>query len=98
MNGAWNKHGGSYVCSARYPRNRPWSCDGRSVMADKLGELVWDHVRELLSDRDLLEARYQEGRGDPAVNAGEEQERERIGRKPHGAAARGTAPDRCLSG
>ncbi len=81
MTGMWNRRGGSYVCSARYPRNRPWSCDGRSVMADKLGELIWDHVGELLSDRDLLEARYQEGRGNPAVNAGEEQERERIGRK-----------------
>jgi site-specific DNA recombinase len=50
-------------------------------MASNLEELVWDHVGELLSDRDLLEARYQEGRGDPAVSAGEEQERERIGRK-----------------
>ena len=81
MTGVWNKFGGRYVCSARYPRNRPWSCDGRSVMADKIEPLVWEHVRDLLSDRDLLQARYQEGCGDPAANPGEEQERERIERR-----------------
>ena len=81
MNGAWNKHGGRYLCSARYPRHRPWSCDGRSVMASNIEPLVWEHVRELLSDRDLLQARYEEGRGDPAEDTGEEQERGRIERK-----------------
>ena len=37
--------------------------------------------RKLLSDPELLKARYEEGRGDPAVDSEEEREKERIGRK-----------------
>jgi site-specific DNA recombinase len=38
-------------------------------------------VQGLLSDKDLLRSRYEESRGDPAVQPQEEQERERIERK-----------------
>lgn len=81
MIGAWTTHGGRYVCSVRYPRSAPWSCDGRSVMAHAVEPLIWEYVRELLSDPELLQARYEEGRGDAAIEVREEQERERILRK-----------------
>ncbi|MDQ3928024.1 MAG: hypothetical protein M3328_02630 [Chloroflexota bacterium] len=81
MVGFWSSGGGRYVCSQRYPRHEPWSCDGRSVMASKLERSVWEYVSELLSDPELLRARYEEGRGDPAVDTPEEQERERLDRK-----------------
>jgi site-specific DNA recombinase len=42
---------------------------------------VWEYVKELLSDPELLKARYEEGRGDPAIDNEEEPEKERIGRK-----------------
>ncbi len=43
--------------------------------------LVWEHVRELLSNSEVLRARYEEGHGDPAIDTREEQERERLQRK-----------------
>ncbi len=81
MVGLWSANGGRYVCSARYPRHEPWSCDGRSVLAPKTEPLVWEYVSGLLSDPDLLRARYEESRGDPTVEVRAEQERERIERK-----------------
>ncbi len=81
MIGTWNKYGGRYVCSARYPRHEPWSCSGRSVVARRIEPQVWEYISGLLSDPDLLRERYEEGRADPAVEPREEQERERIGRK-----------------
>lgn len=50
-------------------------------MAHAVEPLVWEYVQELLSDPKLLQVRYEEGRGDPAVEVREEQERERILRK-----------------
>src|SRR5262249_39766426 len=35
MVGFWSPKGGRYICSARYPRHQPWSCDGRSLAAIK---------------------------------------------------------------
>lgn len=81
MIGWWTKNGGRYVCADRYPRHEPWACDGRSVMAREVEEPIWGYVKELLSDPELLKARYEEGRGDPAVDDEEEREKERIGRK-----------------
>jgi site-specific DNA recombinase len=80
--GMWSRAGkGRYSCLARYPRSAPWSCGGRSVGAAKVEAVVWEHVRELLSNSELLRARYEEGQGDPAVDTREEQERERLRRK-----------------
>jgi site-specific DNA recombinase len=81
MIGWWTKNGGRYVCADRYPRHEPWACDGRSVMACEVEGPIWGYVKALLSDPELLKARYEEGRGDPAVDDGEEWEKERIGRK-----------------
>ncbi len=81
MIGTWNKYGGRYVCSARYPRHEPWSCNGRSVVARRLEPQVWEYVSRLLSDSDLLRERYEAGRADPAVEPREEQEQERLRRK-----------------
>lgn len=50
-------------------------------MAREVEGPIWDYVKELLSEPELLKARYEEGRGDPAVDDGEEREKERIGRK-----------------
>jgi site-specific DNA recombinase len=81
MVGWWTKGGGRYVCADRYPRYAPWACDGRSIMAKEIEPLVWEYVKDLLSDPELLKSRYEEGRGDPAVDSEEEREKERIGRK-----------------
>jgi site-specific DNA recombinase len=81
MIGMWDKRGGRYVCSMRYPRHRPYSCDGRTVAIEKIEPYVWEYVKELLSEPKLLKVRYEEGKGDPAVDAKEEREKERIGRK-----------------
>jgi site-specific DNA recombinase len=81
MIGWWTKNGGRYVCADRYPRHAAWACDGRSVMAREVEGPVWEYVKELLSDPELLKARYEEGRGDPAISGEEEREKERIGRK-----------------
>lgn len=69
------------MCADRYPRHEPWAYDGRSVMAREVEGPVWEYVKDLLSDPELLKARYEEGRGDPAVDSEEEREKERIGRK-----------------
>ena len=50
-------------------------------MAREVEGPIWEYVKELLSDPELLKARYEEGRGDPAVDNEEEREKERIGRK-----------------
>ena len=42
---------------------------------------MWEYVKELLSDPNLLKSRYEEGRGDPAVDSEQERERSRIERK-----------------
>jgi site-specific DNA recombinase len=81
MVGMWSSNGGRYVCSARYPRYEAWSCDGRSIAATKVEPLVWEQIKGLLSNPQLLKARYEEGRGDPAIDSREEQEKERIERK-----------------
>jgi site-specific DNA recombinase len=49
-------------------------------MSKEIELLVWEYVKELLSDSELLKARYEEGRGDPAVEASQEREKERIER------------------
>jgi site-specific DNA recombinase len=74
---------GRYVCSARYPRSATWSCDGRSVSAALVEHQVWTYMQEVLSEPELLRARYEESRGDPAVEGREERERERIERQVH---------------
>jgi hypothetical protein len=80
--GVWSAAGqGRYVCSARYPRTAAWACAGRSVSAARVEQQVWDYVHDLLADKDLLRTRYEESRGDPAIQPREEQERERIERK-----------------
>ena len=50
-------------------------------MAQNVEAVVWDHVQALLADPAVLQAQYEPGRGDPAVDARAEQERERIERK-----------------
>src|SRR5689334_2200972 len=70
-----------YVCSARYPRHAPGACDGRSTTAGPLEEQVWGWVSRLLSDPSLLRARFEESRGDPAVDGADEREGARIERQ-----------------
>lgn len=79
--GHWGPTGGRYVCAARYPRRAPWSCDGRSVQATNIEPLIWDYVRDLLAAPAILQERYAEGRGDPAVDSRDEQERVRLEHK-----------------
>jgi site-specific DNA recombinase len=79
--GAWTTKGGRYGCAARSPRYAPGACDGRSVLAQSVEAVVWDHVTALLADPAVLQAQYEPGRGDPAVDRRGEQERERIARK-----------------
>jgi site-specific DNA recombinase len=80
--GVWTRlSGGRYMCSARRPRSAPWSCPGRSVAAGRVGPLVWNYVRELLSDSEVLRTRYVEGHGDPAIDGRDERERERLERQ-----------------
>ena len=81
MIGMWDKKGGRYVCSMRYPRHRLYSCDGRTVAIEKVEPYVWEYLKELLSEPGLLKIRYEEGKGDPAVESKEEREKERISRK-----------------
>jgi site-specific DNA recombinase len=75
---------GRYICSARYPRSAPWSCEGRSVSAALVESQVWDHLKGLLAEPDLLRARYQESRGDPAIVGSDEREHVRIERQVQG--------------
>jgi len=70
-----------YVCSARYPRHAPGACDGRSTTAGPLEEQVWRWVSRLLSDPSLLRARFEESRGDPAVDGADEREGARVERQ-----------------
>jgi site-specific DNA recombinase len=80
--GVWSRAGnGRYICLARYPRSAAWSCDGRSVGAAKAEAAVWEHVQALLSDSELLRARYEDGHGDPALDVREERERDRLQRR-----------------
>jgi site-specific DNA recombinase len=79
--GVWARIGGRYICSARYPRHTPWTCDGRSLSAVQAETVVWEHVRTLLSNSELLRAQYRDGHGDPAVDVREEQEHARLERK-----------------
>jgi len=79
--GSWAAQGGRYGCAARYPRYAPGACDGRSVMAQSVEAVVWNHVKALLADPAVLQAQYEQGRGDPAVDVKADQERERIERK-----------------
>lgn len=50
-------------------------------MAKEIEPLVWEYVKVLLSESEILKARYEEGRGDPAEEAPEEREKERIERR-----------------
>jgi site-specific DNA recombinase len=70
---------GHYVCSARHHNTIP-RCEGRSVTAARVETEVWEYVRGLLADPDLLRARYADYRGDPAVHPVEEREAERLER------------------
>ena len=80
--GVWSRvSSGRSMCSARLPRPAPWRCLGRSVAAARIEPLVWNYVRELLSESEVLRARYAEGRGDPLIDEREERERERLERK-----------------
>ena len=79
--GSWTAQGGRYGCAARYPRYAPGACDGRSIMAQSVEAVVWDHVKALLADPAVLQTQYAQGRGDPAVDVKADQERERIERK-----------------
>jgi site-specific DNA recombinase len=79
--GSWTAQGGRYGCAARSPRYAPGACDGRSIMAQSVEAVVWDHVKALLADPAVLQTQYEQGRGDPAVDVKADQERERIERK-----------------
>jgi site-specific DNA recombinase len=81
--GRWTKKpGGHYVCKFRYPKSAPDSCEGRMVMSEEIELVVWEYVKSLLSNGELLKARYEEGKGDPAVEAPQEgREKERIERR-----------------
>jgi site-specific DNA recombinase len=81
MVGSWNKAGGRYVCSVRYPRFAPNHCDGRSIMAPAVEAQVWDYVHQLLAEPEVLYARYADGMADPAYDRDAEQEMERLGRR-----------------
>jgi site-specific DNA recombinase len=82
MTGRWTKKPrGHYVCKFRYPKGALESCEGRIVMAKEIESLVWEYVKELLCDSELLKARYEEGQGDPAVESAQEREKERIERR-----------------
>jgi len=76
-----NRHQCRYVCSARYPRHARGACDGRSITAAPLEAQVWRWTAELLSEPALLRARFEESRGDPAVDGAVERERARIERQ-----------------
>ena len=69
-----------YVCSARYPRHLPGACHGRSITAKPLEDQVWCWITRLLSEPALLRARFEESRGDPAVDSADEREGARIER------------------
>ena len=70
-----------YICSARYPRHARGACDGHSVTAAHVEAQVWQWTAKLLSEPDLLRARFEESRGDPAVDGAGEREGARIERQ-----------------
>ena len=72
---------GRYVCPARAPRQVPWHCDGASVSATKLEPQIWAYVRDLLGAPEVLRAKYEAGRADPAVEGRDAREQERLERK-----------------
>ncbi|MBB3268643.1 site-specific DNA recombinase [Azospirillum sp. OGB3] len=80
--GTWSAAGsGRYICSARYPRTAAWACDGRSLSASRVEQQVWDYIRPLLADPELLRRHYEDSRGDPAIDNREERERVRLERQ-----------------
>lgn len=81
MVGTWSAPGGRYICALRYPRYAPGACTGRSLSATLLEASVWEHVKALLSDPAVLQAQYEHGRGDLAVDVRAEQERGCLERK-----------------
>jgi site-specific DNA recombinase len=81
MVGTWSAQGGRYICALRYPRYVPGACMGRSLGATTIEPQVWDHVKTLLSDPEVLRRQYEQGHGDPAVDVRAEQERARLERK-----------------
>jgi site-specific DNA recombinase len=81
MVGTWSAQGGRYICALRYPRYVPGACMGRSLGAATIEPQVWDQVKRLLSDPEVLRMQYAQGHGDPAVDVRAEQERERLERK-----------------
>ena len=54
---------------------------GRSLGAATIEPRVWDNVKRLLSDPEVLRRQYAQGHGDPAVDVRAAQERERLERK-----------------
>jgi site-specific DNA recombinase len=81
VQGSWMRNGGYYICPNRYPKGMALTCKGRLIAVPRTDALVWDQVKAMLSNPDLLKTQYQRGRGDPAVNVKEDQERHRIERK-----------------
>jgi site-specific DNA recombinase len=81
MVGTWSAQGGRYICALRYPRYVPGACMGRSLGVVTIEPRVWDHVKRLLSDPEVLRMQYAQGHGDPAVDVRAEQERGRLERK-----------------
>jgi site-specific DNA recombinase len=79
--GAWRNGQPRYECSVRYPKGKPWSCPSFSQRADRLEAQVWTYVCSLLADPTLLRARYDDGRGDPALDPQQEQEQRRLDRQ-----------------
>jgi hypothetical protein len=53
------------------------------VSAALVEQHVWAYMQAVLSDPALLRARYEESRGDPAVEGREERERQRLERQVH---------------
>ena len=84
--GTWSTLGGRYICSARYPRTTAWACDGRSLSMPRAEQQVWDYIRCLLSDPDLLRQHFEASRGDPAIDGRDERERARLERQIAAAA------------
>jgi len=79
--GMWSRLGGRYICSARYPRHTPWTCNGRSLSADNAEQAVWVHIQQLLSNSELLQERYHDGIADPTLELPAAQEQARLERK-----------------
>ena len=80
MVGTWVRRaaGTSAPCATRYV---PGACMGRSLSAPMVEAYVWEHVKALLSDPEVLRKQYAQGRGDPAVDVRAEQEQVRLERK-----------------